>query len=169
VVAAPAAAVERSRPPRRLTRLIAGLACLLLAVTPLTVATSQSRLDRSVRALRANDCRTATNAALDSLDALSSQAGAFEVLGYCDARAGQQKLAVAAMRNAQSRDPDNWHYAYGLAIAQALAGEDPRPAAARARRLNPLEPLTISLERSLRSNSAAKRRAAAARAQIPFG
>ena len=168
VIAAPAATGEGPRGPRRLTRLLAGLAFLLLAITPLTVAVSQSRLDQGVKALRASDCRTATDAALGSLDALSSQAGAFEVLGYCNARAGQNKLAVAAMRNAQSRDPNNWHYAYGLAIAQALAGEDPRPAAARALRLNPLEPLAIRLERGLRSNSAAKRRAVAARAQIPF-
>ena len=169
VIAAPAATGEGPRGPRRLTRVLAGLAFLLLAITPLTVAVSQSRLDQGVKALRANDCRTATDDALGSLDALSSQAGAFEVLGYCNARAGQNKLAVAAMRNAQSRDPNNWHYAYGLAIAQALAGEDPRPAAARALRLNPLEPLAIRLERGLRSNSAAKRRAVAARAQIPFG
>ena len=169
VLAAPATAAERSRPPRRLTRILAGLAFLLLAITPFTVATSQARLNRAIDALRERDCATASSAALDSLDALNSQAGAFEVLGYCDARAGENKLAVQAMRNAQSRDPNNWHYAYGLAVAQALAGEDPRPAAARARRLNPLEPLTIVLERSLRSNSAAKRRAAAARAEIPFG
>ena len=127
LIAAPAAAAERAREPRRLTRLLAGLALLLVAVTPLTVAVSQARLNRSSNALRDGDCATATNSALGSLDALSSQAGAFEVLGWCDARAGQQKLAVAAMRNAQRRDPDNWHYAYGLAVTQALAGEDPRP------------------------------------------
>ena len=68
-------------------------------------ALSQSRLNRATDALRAGDCATATDAALDSIDALSAQAGAFEILGWCDARAGQQKLAVAAMRNAQRRDP----------------------------------------------------------------
>jgi O-antigen ligase len=169
VIAAPPAAVESAREPRRLTRLLAGLAILLVAVTPLTVTLSQSRLNRATDALRAGDCNTATNEALASVDALASQAGAFELLGWCDARAGQQKLAVAAMRNAQRRDPDDWHYAYGLAVTQALAGEDPRPAAAQARRLNPLEPMTISLQRRLNTSSAAKRRAAAARSQIPFG
>jgi O-antigen ligase len=169
VIAAPSAAVERAREPRRLTRLLAGLAILLVAVTPLTVTLSESRLNRATDALRAGDCAKATNEALGSIDALASQAGAFELLGWCDARAGQQKLAVAAMRNAQRRDPANWHYAYGLAVTQALAGEDPRPAAAQARRLNPLEPLTISLQRRLSSNSPARRRAAAARSPIPFG
>ena len=165
VLAAPAGAPARV--PRRLTRLVAGLAILLLAVTPLTVARSQSRLDAAIHALNARDCATATDAALDSVDALSSQAEAFAVLGWCDARAGQHKLAVAAMRNAQRRDPDDWHYAYGLAVTQALAGQDPRPAAAEALRLNPLEPQTISLARRLSSNSPKRRRAEAARSPLP--
>ena len=167
VLAAPAAVTARE--PRRLTRLLAGLAILLVAVTPLTVTASQSRLNRGETALRKGDCVTATNSALGSLDALSSQAGAFEVLGWCDARAGQQKLAIAAMRNAQRRDPDNWHYAYGLAVTQALAGEDPRAAAALAKRLNPLDPYVAALQRAVRPNSAAKRRAAVAKLDIPFG
>lgn len=167
VLAAPAA--ERGRAPRRLTRVVAGLALLLLAVTPLTIAASQARLNESTSALRDGDCAKATNSALDSLDALNSQAGAFEVLGWCDARAGQQRLAVAAMRNAQRRDPNNWHYAYGLAVTQALAGEDPRAAAALARRLNPLEPYTAALARAVRPRSPARRRANVARLQIPFG
>jgi O-antigen ligase len=168
VIAAPPAAVERAHEPRRLTRIVAGLAILLVAVTPLAVTLSQSRLNRATDALRTGDCATATDAALDSIDALSSQAGAFEILGWCDARARQQKLAVAAMRNAQRRDPDDWHYAYGLAVTQALAGEDPRAAAAEARRLNPLEPLTIALVRRLSSDDPVRRRAAAARSPIPF-
>ena len=168
VVAAPVAA-EHAREPRRLTRLLAGLAILLVAVTPLTVTASQSRLNRGETALRDGDCATATNSALGSLDALSSQAGAFEVLGWCDARAGEHKLAMAAMRNAQRRDPDNWHYAYGLAVTQALAGEDPRPAAALAKRLNPLDPYVRALERAVRPRTAAARRAAVARLDIPFG
>jgi hypothetical protein len=73
------------------------------------------------------------------------------------------------MRNAQRRDPNDWHYAYGLAVTQALAGQDPRPAAAQARRLNPLEPYTISLARRLRTNSPARWRTEAARSKIPFG
>jgi hypothetical protein len=71
------------------------------------------------------------------------------------------------MRNAQRRDPRDWHYAYGIAVTQALLGEDPRPAAAEALRLNPLNPLTITLQRRLRSNSAARRRSAAMRSPIP--
>ena len=117
----------------------------------------------------AETASTATDAALGSLDALSVQAEAFEVLGWCDARAGQPGLAVDAMRAARVRDPHNWQYAYGLAIAQALAGEDPRPSAALALRLNPREPLARKLVRDMRSKSENRRRALAGRAAIPFG
>ena len=168
VIAASAAAGERARPPRRLTRVLAGLAILFVAVTPLTVTASASRLNQSVAALREGDCAAATDDALGSLDALPAQAGAFEVLGWCDLRAGQERLGVQAMRNAIRRDPDNWHYAYGLAVAQALAGEDPRPAAARAKRLNPLDPYTAQLERAVAPRSAARRRANVVKLDIPF-
>ena len=46
---------------------------------------------------------------------------------------------MRAMRSARARDPDGWEYAYGLAVTQALAGQDPTAAAAAAHRLNPLE------------------------------
>jgi hypothetical protein len=158
----------RARPPARLTRLVAGLACLVLLLSPALVVASQARLDRSVRAFKRGDCVRATGAALDSLSSLAVRAEPWEIVGYCDARAGQDRLAVAAMRHAQSRDPDNWQYAYGLAVAQALAGEDPRASAARARFLDPREPLTATLVRALRSRSPARRAAAAGRLRIPF-
>jgi hypothetical protein len=170
VVLAASADSARGLPaPRRLTRLVAGLACLLLAVTPVTVAFSQLRLNRSVEAFQRGDCATATDAALDSLDALSVQAEAFEVLGWCNARAGQPKLAVDAFRAARVRDPRNWQYAYGLAITQALARQDPRPSAALALRLNPREPLARKLVRDMRTKSVKRRRTLAGRAAIPFG
>jgi hypothetical protein len=169
VLASPADTARGLPAPRRLTRLVAGLACLLLAVTPVTVAVSQLRLNRSVEAFKRGDCATATDAALDSLDALSVQAEAFEILGWCDARAGRPGLAVAAMRAARLRDPHNWQYAYGLAITQALAGEDPRPSARLALRLDPLEPLARKLVRDMRTNSVKLRRTRAGRSAIPFG
>jgi hypothetical protein len=71
------------------------------------------------------------------------------------------------MESAVARDPRNWQYAYGLAIAQALAGSDPRREIARARRLNPLEPLARDLGRNLRGTDRARWRRAAGEAQIP--
>ena len=53
VLAAPVESTRSLPEPRRLTRLVAGLACLLLAVTPVTVAVSQLRLNRSVDAFHA--------------------------------------------------------------------------------------------------------------------
>jgi hypothetical protein len=169
VLAAPAGSARSAPEPRRLTRLVAGLACLLLALTPATVAASQFRLNRSVQAVARGDCTTATDAALSSLDALSVQAEAFEVLGWCDARAGRSTLAIDAMRAARARDPRNWQYAYGLAITQALAGQDPRAAAQLALRFNPLEPLARKLVRDMRSGSVERRRTLAGRAAIPEG
>jgi O-antigen ligase len=154
--------------PGRLPRVVAALAGLLLALTPGLVLASQGPLDRSIRAFKKGDCRTAVDAALDSRDALGARAEPYEIIGYCDARAGQNALAVRAMRAAQQRDPRNWQYAYGLAVAQALAGQDPRPAARLARRLNPLDAQARALERDLRSKSPERRRRVAARAPIPF-
>jgi hypothetical protein len=169
VIAAPASALERARAPRRLTRVAAGLAFLVLAVTPLTVSVSGSRLNAAQAAFRTGDCVKATSSALGSLDALASQAAAFEILGWCDLRSGRRRLALAAMRNAQRRDPGNWQYAYGVAVTQALAGQDPRAAAARARRLNPLDPQTAALVKAVRPAGAARRRANVAKLSVPTG
>ena len=82
------------------------------------------------RAARAATARTAMDAALDSLDALNRRpsrsrcsAGATRARGRAQAGGGGDAQRAGAR-------PGNWHYAYGLAVAQALAGEDPRPAAA---------------------------------------
>ena len=71
-----------------------------------------------------------------SLDVLSVRARPYEVIGYCAARQGLGALAVPAMQRAVERDPRNWEYHYGLAVARAGAGIDPRAAARTALRLN---------------------------------
>ena len=91
------------------------------------------------------------------------------VLGYCDARAGQYKLARRAMDAARRRDPGNWQLAYGQAIVYGVSGLDPRPHAAEALRLNPLEPDAQALVRDLaRAKTAARRRMVTVRAAIPM-
>jgi hypothetical protein len=164
--AAPALAMPAVRGLGRLTRVVAGLACLLLAITPAVVAVSQARLDRAFAAFRQRDCTTAIDAALAAAEALP-RAQASEIVGYCDLRARQDRLAVRAMEAARARDPQNWQYAYGLAIAQAISGADPRAAADAALRLNPHEASARSLARAMASRSAKQRFAAAARAVIP--
>jgi hypothetical protein len=83
-------------------------------------------------------------------------------------RAGQWGLALRAMEAARSRDPHSWRYAYGLSIAQAFAGKDPRPALAEARRLNPLAPEARALEKAFARGTGSRAwKRAAARAQLP--
>jgi hypothetical protein len=57
------------------------------------------------------------------------------------------------MDQALRRDPGSWESYYALAIAQASAGIDPRVAAERALRMNPLEPLTRQAVKALGGSS----------------
>jgi O-antigen ligase len=161
-------ASARRSSPGRLARVLAGLACLLLALTPALVMTSQARLDASAQAFERDDCATTVDAALDSAEALPVRAEPFELIAYCDLRAGEPALAVAAFQAARRRDPGAWQYAYGLAVACALAGRDPRPAIAEARRLNPREPRARDLAAALSGDRPAAWRRAARRAPLPF-
>jgi hypothetical protein len=153
--------------PGRLTRVLIGLGCLLVAVTPVTAAWSQLAVNDAGKAFDAGDCTRATDRALTALELMRFRPEPFEIIGYCNLRAGQLALGVQAMQAAADRDPGAWRYAYGLAVAQALQGTDPRAAAARARRLNPMEPLAIRLERRLRTTTPDRWARVAARADIP--
>jgi O-Antigen ligase len=159
---------ERGPVPGRLGRVLGGLACLLVALTPWLLATSQGPLNDAVRAFHRGDCATAVDRALTSAERLSVRPEPFEVVGWCDVRAGQGRLAVNAMTAARDRDPDNWAYAYGLAVAQAVDGQDPRALAALATRLNPREPLARDFAKRTRAtDSRARWRRIAQRAQPP--
>jgi O-Antigen ligase len=151
----------------RLARVVAGLMCLLVALTPWSVARSQGSLQRSVHAFARGDCTTAIDGALDAIGAVSARAEPFEILAWCDSQSGWPRLAESAMRSAQARDPDNWQYAYGLAVLRARAGEDPRPQVRRAVRLNPRYDQVRWLARAMRGDRPARWRRAAARAPLP--
>jgi O-antigen ligase len=129
--------------PGRMVRIVAAVCVAVLAVTPAAIALSQSHLETALTQFDANECDAAINSSLDSLDDLKVRPEPYEVIGYCDARIGQSKLAELAMENAISRDPDSWEPRYGLAIVQAAAGRDPMPALEAAKHLNPLEPLIL--------------------------
>jgi hypothetical protein len=167
-VARPATAPPRAA-PGRLTRILSALAVLLVALTPALLWRSQASLARSTAAFDRGDCRTAVDAALDSLGFMSVRPEPFEVLAYCDLRGGQAVLGMGAMEQARARDPHNWRYAYGLALARALARRDPRPAIAEARRLNPRDPQAAALATAVRGDRPARWRRAAARARLPEG
>jgi hypothetical protein len=147
---------------------LAALAVLVLAITPWLIWRSQGPLERAQDDFAARDCAPAIDAALTATERFGARPEPWEVLGYCDARLGQSELAVRAMDAAHARDPENWRYVYGQAIVAGVAGRDPRPSAARALRLNPLEPLARTLVRDLaRAKTAARRREVAGRAALP--
>jgi hypothetical protein len=166
------AAREGERPAwelGRVPRVAAGLAVLVLAITPWLILRSQGPLLRAQREFAAGDCPAAIGSALTATERFGVRPEPWEVLGYCDARAGQYALATRAMDAAHARDPQNWEYVYGQAIVAGVAGRDPRPFAARALRLNPLEPLARTLVRDLRrARTAARRREVTRRAGIPM-
>jgi hypothetical protein len=72
------------------------------------------------------------------------------------------------MRAAIAQDPHYWRYHYGLAVAQAIADQDPRAEAALASRLNPTSIEAQELVRGLRHARSAKARfQVAANAPLP--
>lgn len=156
-----------AEPPRGL-RVAIGLVLVLLAVTPITVAFSQVRLDESVRAFRSGDCERSIDAALASARAAPSRPEPLQMLGFCDARSGLANLSVELMREAAARDPRNWEFHYSLAVVQAYAGRDPRPAMSTARRLNPREPLVRQGQARFATHDPRAWRQEAARAPLPF-
>jgi hypothetical protein len=134
------------RPPGRLiavrpVRILTGLLALLLAVTPFQVMRSQQLTSDAVARFADRDCAGAARLALVALEALNSRTEPFQLLAYCDVRAGQSRLAVQMLQAALRRDPGNWQLLYGLGLARATAGQDPRPALRAARRAAPREPL----------------------------
>jgi hypothetical protein len=154
--------------PSQIVRIVASLGVLVLAITPAATVISQGHLDTAVAAFKRGDCQQAIDAALDSLDAVSVRAEPFEILGFCDVRQGQPRLALEAMENAVSRDPDSWETHYGLALVRASAGLDPRPQLAIARRLNPLEERPREATRLLRGDDPQKWKRRAQRARHPI-
>jgi hypothetical protein len=166
-LAASSRPVAARRAPRWRFRVLVAAMCAFAVLTPVTVALSQDRLDRSQRALLAGDCRAAVSDAHGAIDALSVRPEPYAIISYCEARAGRTASAVAWMHAAAKRDPRAWQYDSGLAVVQASGGLDPRPAVRAARALNPLERFLINQQRLFSGTSPQAWREAATRAQIP--
>jgi hypothetical protein len=139
--------------PGRSSRLLLAGLCVAAVVLPVLLIGSQTRLTDAERALYASNCAKASAAARSSIAWLSARPEPYEILGLCDLQSGRPALGVAEMRQAVRRDPASWERYYALALAQASDGVDPRPAAARALRMNPHEPLTRQAVRQLRGSS----------------
>jgi O-antigen ligase len=158
----------RTVEPGRTVRIAVAIGIGVLAVTPAAIAISQSRLDKAVVAFDRGDCNAAIGSALDSLDALKVRPEPYELIGYCDARLGQGELAEKAMRNAVSRDPENWETHYGLALVLAAEGRDPMPQLYESRRLNPLEPRVQELIAAMRGQGPQEWERRAESARLPI-
>jgi Flp pilus assembly protein TadD len=147
---------------------VAGLAVLLLAITPYQVLRSQRDIQSALADFRAGDCPGAARGALSALDALNSRTEPFELLGYCDVRVGKSALAVRMLQAADRRDPGNWELLYGLALARATAGQDPRPALRAAARVGSDEPLVQDALRRMRGTSRRRWDREARRSKLPI-
>jgi hypothetical protein len=134
---------------------------LLLASLPLKVLSSEAWLDRANEAFAIGDCDAAAESAWASIEAVGSRAEPFEILGLCAVRQRRSHAAVRHLRQAAEREPHNWNYRYGLALASAAAGQDPHQNVRVALRLNPLEPLVQTAHEAFRSGGPADWRARA--------
>ena len=151
----------------RLLRVVAALGVLLIAVIPARVFLSEGPLRDAQDAFAAGDCPRAVDRGLDSVAFLSVRPEPFAIVGYCDVRLQSPELAVAALENAVRRDPGNWEFHYGLAIVRGAAGKDPRPAARRARELNPMSRLARETAQDLDVEDPIKWRRRALAARLP--
>jgi hypothetical protein len=142
---------ERERP--RIARLqfgprVAIVAVIaVVAVAPALVLISQARLDESLDHFKAGNCAAAVESARSSSSALGLRAEPYEVVGYCELRAGSRRRGVAAMEKAVDRDPDNWRYHLGLALGRAILRQDPRPEIRKTLELNPRDPASLEAAR----------------------
>ena len=152
-----AALAARARPGaptfRAVNRAPVAVAFLVAAAAPFVVMTSSARLERASDAVRAGDCPTAKQEAIDALDYLGNRAESYAIIGLCDAAAGFPQPAVTALEKAVAEDPRYWEWHYELALVQAAAGTDPRPALRRALERNPRdEPARALLEQAERAS-----------------
>jgi Flp pilus assembly protein TadD len=108
---------------------------------------SQTHLSNAIDAFQVGDCRTTAAEAIASHAALDSRPEPFELLAYCEARAGRNKVALRAIDAAIARDPHDWEFHYDQAIIRAASGLDPRPATRAALALNPLDSHTRAAQR----------------------
>ena len=121
---------------------IAGVLCAVMAVVPLKLHGSQDRLTLAVSELARERCDRVTALAREASSAVGSRPQGYELLARCALEDGEHLLAIRMMNEAVRRDPYNWRPRYGLAVARARAGRDPRAAARAAFRFNPRENLT---------------------------
>ena len=93
--AALASTTPRVSSPARLTRVVVGIGMIVIALTPVSIALSQARLNAAVAAVRDGDCAAGAEDALSSIDALPVRPEPYELLAYCNAGAGNAESGRA--------------------------------------------------------------------------
>jgi hypothetical protein len=172
-LAAPAAAGSGVASPGRSWRALAprtavAVACALLALVPLALVPSQRHVVRAIAAVRDGDCRRGSEEALDSQAALASRPEPYELLAYCESRAGRTSGALRLIGEAIERDPQNWELLYARALILARAGRDPRRDIEAAIHRNPRHPLVRDAADALAGDRPAAWRRFARTAPLPL-
>jgi hypothetical protein len=142
--------------PSSVTRTVLGLGCVLLAVAPAYLWLAERKLTDTTDAFSSGNCSATMTAARSSISTLGIEPEAYAAMGYCDQRRGQPVLAISAMKEAASLDPQNWNFAYGLALMQAADGLNARQAAHRALTLDPQEPEVQAMWQAVTSGTPAR-------------
>lgn len=133
----PAADRPRALAPRAA---LASALCVLMVLVPLRLAVSQDQLEAALLARPTRDCRQVMLFADRSIAAVAGRPQPYELKAACELQAGRAENAVSSLTQAVSREPGLWRTRYGLAVALARAGRDPRPAARAALARNPRDP-----------------------------
>ena len=123
-------------PPR--FAVVAALCAVMVAV-PLKLHGSDDRLRQAVSELGRGRCDRVTTLAREASAAVDSRTQGYELRARCALQSGEYQLAIRMLDEAIRRDPESWRPRYGLAVARARAGLDPRSAARAALRFNPRE------------------------------
>jgi O-antigen ligase len=137
----------------RRVRAALSAAIAVVAVIPALLLLSQDHLQSAASAFQAGNCVQTQHEAQASIDVLGLRPEPYQLIAYCDMAAGRAREAVGAMRQAVARERGNWQYHYGLAIAESLAGQNPRPELAVAVRLDPGGPVLNPMLPVLRTRS----------------
>ena len=144
-IATGAALASRPRPPgdhpELRNRNLIAVGFLVLAVAPLLIGVSYQRLRASGEQFAAGNCVKARQDAFSSISLLAVRPEAYQIISLCDLQLDFPLEGLQAAREAVHYESNNWNYQYGLALARAENGLNPRPAARKALQLDPLEPI----------------------------
>jgi O-antigen ligase len=138
--------------PHFAVRSAVAVGCFGVAIVPGLVLASEHRLDQSANAFARGNCPGAVDAADSARKLLDQRPQPYEIVAYCRLREGRPRDGVLELQQAVERDPENWEYRYGLAVARGAAGLDPRPEARAALSLNPRDPEAKDAVRRFETN-----------------